>query len=184
MAVVGLTPTKWYNNDGLLVAFGRDEAVVTRGGEYGDVDNQGHVVSVVVDLTKLPTVASGDTQILADNVTIPNGAQVYRVDVTVTKATTGATATFDLGLVDQNRSTEIDFNGLLAAAAITGSAIGKVFGYEVSGSTDTEASGQGALLGTKITNTGLLVGKAGTANFTAGVVLIKVYYTIPLSADL
>lgn len=180
MAVVGLTTTKWHNADNLLVPFGRDEAVITRAGQYKDTVAGRHIVQVSIDLTTLPTVASGNEQIVADNVMIPSGAFIEQVDVLVTKETAGVNANLDLGLVDQDRSTEIDFNGFLAAADAfnAGTDLGTLTTYVVG---TTEA---GALIGTKLTNTGLITASPDTADFTAGVIQVRIYYSLPLSADL
>lgn len=180
MAVVSLKPNSYINADG-LITFGPGSArTVTRGGEQ-DFDGR-HFTHVIIALASLPTVASGNKQIVADNVTIPNGAFIEQVDVLVLKEPTDAsgTANLDFGLVDQDRSTEIDFNGFLAAADAfnAGTDLGKLTSYTVG---TTEA---GVLIGTKITNTGLLVANPETADFTGGVVEIRVYWTVPLTADL
>lgn len=179
MAVVDLNSNEWHNADGLLVLTGTDEAIINRGGEALRGDGR-HVVEVTIDLTDLPTVASGDEQIVSENVLIPNGAFIEQVDVLVTKETAGTNANLDLGLVDQDRSTEIDFNGFLAAADAfnAGTDLGLLTSYTVG---TTEA---GALIGTKITNTGLITCSAETADWTAGVIKVRIFYSIPLSADL
>jgi hypothetical protein len=136
-------------------------------------------VEVTVALASLPAFGTANKQILDPTVMIPNGAFIEQVSVVVTKETTGANANFNLGLVDQDRSTEIDFDGLLAAADAFngGTDLGTVTDYVVG---TTEA---GALIGTKITNTGYLVGWADTADFTAGVIKCRIYYTVNASAD-
>jgi hypothetical protein len=181
MAVVDLNTTEWHNADNLLVKFGTGEVKVTRGGQFGTVAAGRHVVSVMLDLATLPTAASGDEQIIADNVLIPNGAFIEKVEVfVVEEPTTAGSPNLDLGLVDQDRSTEIDFNGLLAAADAfeTGTDIGTLVVY------DTTTTESGALVGTVLTNTGLLTASADTADWTDGTLEIRVYYMIPLAADL
>lgn len=178
MAVVSLKSNIWTNNDGLAVPMGPSEATVTRVGEYNNESGE-HWTEADIDLSVLTT---GNQTILSDTVTIPNGAFVYRVSVTVTKEPTDAsgTANLDLGLIDQDRSTEIDFNGFLAAADAwnSGTDLGRTTTYELG---TTEA---GALVGTKITNTGLLVANAETAVFTAGVIKVRIFWFVPLAADL
>lgn len=182
MAVVDKNTNEWRNSDGLLVRFGTDNAREERGGEYNRLADGQHMVSVIVDLAGLPTVASTDEQIQLDAVTIPNGAFITKVIVTVLEEPTDAsgTANLDMGLVDQDRSTEIDFNGFLAAADAfnAGTDLGKVTEYTVG---TTEA---GALIGTKITNTGLITASAETADFTDGTLKVDILYYVPLTADL
>lgn len=180
MAVVDLNTNEWINSDGLLVKFGPDLARATRVGEYMDTASGRHCAEVTVALASLPTIASGNVLILDDSVTIPNGAFIEEVQVVCTKETAGVNANFNLGLVDQDRSTQIDFDGFLAAADDfnAGTDLGYVQSY-FKGTTEV-----GALVGTKITNTGLLCANADTGDFTAGVIKCRIYYSTPASADL
>lgn len=180
MAVVDLNSGEWINGDGLKVLFGTDKARAQRGGEYSTLVDGKHCVEVTIALASLPTVASGNSQIIVDSVTIPNGAQIEQVDLFVSKVMVNSgSGTLDIGLVDQDFSTEIDFDGLVAALAKT--ALDGLGEYTkiVLGSTSA-----GALIGTKITNTGLIVAKANTSDFTAGVVKVRIWYSTPLAADL
>jgi hypothetical protein len=182
MAVVDKNTTEWLNPDGLLQKFGTDRAREERGGEYSRLSDGQHMVSFMLDLAGLPTVASGNEQIQMDYVTIPNGAFITKVRVTVIEEPTDAsgTANLDMGLVDQDRSTEIDFNGLLAAADLfnAGTDLGTIVEY------DTLTTESGALMGTQITNTGLITASAETADFTDGTLKVDIEYYVPLSADL
>lgn len=179
MAIVDLSTNKWNNPDGLYVLFGPDKARASRGGEFSTLMEGKHCVEVTIDLTALPTVASGNVQIVADNVTIPNGAFLEQVDVIATKAAVGATATLTIGLLDQDRTTVQDATGLVNALAVT--AIDTLGEYNklIKGST-----GAGTTVATKLTNTSLITAAAGTADFTAGKVRVRVWYTVPLAADL
>lgn len=181
MAVVGKqTSGVWdTNSDGLYWRYGVNEGTAQITGSYKQLGPR-HMVEVTIDLDSLPTVASGNQQIQSDTVTIPNGALIEEVELQVTEETAGTNANLDIGLVDQDRSTEIDFNGLIAAGDDIngGTDLGKIYRYVV-GSTDA-----GALIGTKLTNTGLITANAETADFTAGVVKCRVYYIIPLASDL
>jgi hypothetical protein len=182
MAVVSLLPTNsyWDNSDGLRVRNPLAARTVTRGGEV--YDGAKHKTWVTIALASLPTVASGNKQIVAENVLIPSGAFIEEVQVIVLKEPTDAAgaANLDVGLVDQDRSTEIDFNGFLAAADAfnAGTDLGKKTVYNV-GTTEV-----GALVGTKITNTGILTANAETADWTGGVVRVEVIWSVPLTADL
>lgn len=186
MTVTSLNTKVWDNNDGLHVFLGLGEAVATKAGEY-EMFGGSHVTEVILDLVALTAAApqaGGKQCIIADNVTIPNGAFIEKVEVLVLKETAGVNANLDLGLVDQDRSTEIDFNGFLAAADAFngGTDIGGLFTYGVIDGTRTTEGG--VLLGTKITNTGLLVANVETADFTAGILRIRIFWYTPLSGDL
>ena len=175
---VSLKTNNWVNSDGLFIPYGASEVTVVRVGEY-DYDTK-HVVSAVVALASLPlfnATTDSDVQILSDTVTIPNGALIEGVTITILKAITGSNANLDFGLVDQDRTTEIDFDGLLVAWD-NSTALGTIE-VLVKGGQDI-----GALVGTKLTNTGLLTARADTADFTAGVVRLDVFYSVPLAADL
>jgi hypothetical protein len=180
MAVVDLNSNNTVNADGLNVYYGLGEAITTRAGEFQMSDGT-HVTEVIIDLATLPTAASGNEQIVADNVCIPNGAFIEKVEVLVLEEpVTSGSPNLDLGLVDQDRTTEIDFNGLLAAADAfeTGTDLGVVVTYY----TDTTESG--ALVGTQITNTGLITASPDTADWTDGTLRVRIFWYVPLTADL
>lgn len=178
-----LTTRNWHNSDGLFIRFGTDEVKVNRGGEYSRLADGTHCVEVTIDLVTLP--AFGSYQIVAENVTIPVGAFIEQIDVIVVEEPTeasGTDANLDLGLVDQNRTTEIDADGFLAAADAfhAGTDLGAKVTY-VKGTTEA-----GALVGTRITNAGYIV--AGNAHatdvWTDGTVKARIFYSVPLTADL
>jgi hypothetical protein len=168
------------NADGLVVLYHKAQGVADKSGVYVNTAGDRHILEAIISLPGLPTVASGNKQIQSNTVTVPNGAFIEMVRVVVLKETTGVNANLNVGLVDQDCSTEIDFDGFLAAADAFngGTDLGTVTDFTVG---TTEA---GALIGTKITNTGLITAHADTADFTAGVVKVQVFYSIPLSGDL
>lgn len=181
MAVVSLTTQDWIDTvTGQYQKFGTAQARATRVGEYMDTASGRHCVEATIALATLPTVASTNTQIIDDSVTIPNGAFIEQIEVLVTKETAGASATFNLGLVNQDRSTVISATGFLSAAAAfnAGTDLGKLTTYTLG------TTGAGAFVGAKITTTGLLLASASTADFTAGVIKVRIYYSIPAAADL
>lgn len=190
VAVVSYNANEYIDvQSGLLNKYGTDKARARRAGEYSILADGRHMVEVTVALATLPTVASTNVKILDDTVLIPNGAFIEEVDVLVTKETAGANANFNLGLVDQDRTTQIDFDGFLAAADSfnAGTDLGGITNFSIYGygsTNPTLTTEGGALIGTKITNTGLLVGWADTADFTAGVIKCRIYFSMPLTADL
>lgn len=179
MAVVGKRTTNtWTNLDGLFIPLGVSEATATNTGQYVHTGGLS-VVEVIIDCANLPTQASGNVQIQDDSVTIPLNAFIEEIRLTVLKETTGVNAALNIGLVDQDRSTEIDFDGFIAAntAVNDGTDLGESIRIAKGGTS------AGALLGTKITNAGLIVAFPTTASFTAGVVKCEVFYSMPLSTD-
>ena len=162
--------TTWSNNDGLLVKFGTAEATPGEGGhplQYGPL---------MVAEVQFTGTDIGSTATLIDRHTIiPSGARIEKVEVVAETAfTSGGSATLDVGLVDQDETTEIDDDGLVAALALTSiDADGDVVEL-IQGST-----GHGALIGTTLSNAGYLTCHYGTAAYTAGEMVLRVYYYIP-----
>ncbi len=181
MAVVSkrTNPSPWLNDDGLSVFFGRSEGAVSITGELNTLGPV-HCVSVTIDLDSLPTVASGDEQLQDDTLVIPQGALIEKVEILVTEETAGTNANLDIGLVKLDRSTELDFNGILTAGDDFngGTDLGALYTY-VKGTTDA-----GALVGAVTAFPGLITASAETADFTAGVIKVRVYYSIPGATDL
>lgn len=158
----------WHNSDGLYVKFGTEEATVGVAGAYAATRQNERMVEVVITLTAL---ADATETILSDTVTIPKGARITRVRVINQTAATGTNATMDLGLIDQDRTTELDYDGLLVNAPRTDwDDAGETKEYTIG------VTGIGALCGTTLANTGLLTASYDTAAFTAGVIRVQVYY--------
>lgn len=182
MAVVGLkNSTKvWKNDDGLIVYFDNAQSTMNRGGEIHVDGSDKRMTQVVIDLTDLPTLSSGDVQIVADNVFIPKGAFLEKMEITTLTETTGTNSNLDIGLVKQDRTTEYDFNGLLTAGDDFngGTDLGKTYTYQA-GTTDA-----GVKMGTVLTEDCLITANPETADWTAGVIRVDITWTKPLAADL
>ena len=164
----------YVNADGLIRRLGRDEATVARGGTPS-TSGEPSYVEVALDLTVLNT---STPTILLDTNVIPDGARPERVEVTVTEVSAGANANLHLGLIRQDRTTTYDVDGFIAAGDVWHeAAVGTRTVYEVG------VAEAGALLGTVLANAGLLVAQADTAVFTAGELLIRVYFSIPKTAS-
>lgn len=169
----------WDNSDGLRVRLPAAAGNVSRGGEHQLSDGK-RMVECFIDLSALPTAASGDEKIVLENYVFPNGAFIEKVEVFVTKEpTTSGSPNLDLGLVKTDRSTELDFNGFLAAADAweTGTDLGTTTEY-VKGTTEA-----GALIGTQLGFDGILTASADTADWTAGVIRVRIYWSMVLDAD-
>lgn len=157
----------WYNNDGLYIKYGKAKGTPAKAGEY--VTN-GPLRMVEVEI-RLPTLVTGST-ILDDTVVIPKNAFIERVQIAVdVAATSGGAATLNIGLIRTDRSTALDADGLVVAAALASiNAIGNVVEY-TQGST-----AHGALIGTVLSNNGYLVADYDTAVYTAGFLKARVFY--------
>lgn len=141
----------WVNDDGLLVKFGTTEATVAKAGETRPF-GAGHLVEFDVLYSDL--AAFGTEKILADTVTIPEDALLEKVEFYVETAFAGTNATLSFGLIDQDRTTEIDADGIDATIAV---------GSLTDGATITC---DGALIGDVLTNAGLVTATVGTANLS------------------
>lgn len=170
---------EYFTNSGLLLKFGTTKAEAALWSEYVSFGSN-RLIEGFVDLTKLS--GFGTTTILGDTefFPAPSGAgQLYieKVEVVCLTGATGSTATFSLGLISaKDRSTIPSGYGtaFLNAATQTNLATqGKILTYDAS---TTQAGG---LIGSTTSATNgpfLITGLAGTANFTAGQLWIRIYY--------
>jgi hypothetical protein len=160
----------WYNNDGLQVRYGTDEATASKAGAYNLL---GKLHEVEISLTGTAISATAGT-IVEDNLVIPKGARVHEVQVIAQTACTGPSAVLNVGLKRTDRSTELDYDGLIAALPLTS--------LDAAGETTTLNVGStyaGALLGTTLANNGQLCADYDTAAFTAGVIVVRIRYYFP-----
>jgi hypothetical protein len=160
------------NNDGLYQKYGTTQATSNIAGEY-HYDGPRHCIEIAdLDLTKV-TVTDG-SYIVSDQVFFPKNARIETIELITETAATGTGAVLNLGLVKTDRSTEIDFNGFLAAFPQTSMTPAGSFTTFHEGSTDA-----GALFGTTTSTVGYICADYDTAAFTAGKVRIRIYYTMP-----
>lgn len=170
----------WLNGDGLYIKYGTEESQVNgvaNVGNAGELLVAGggdgrHCVEVVLNpLASLTTTG----QIVSDTVTIPSGARLENIIVIAeTAATSSGSGTLDLGLIDQDRASAYDDDGLIAAMALTA--------IDAAGETTTVVPGgtaAGALLGTTLTNTGLIVASYNTGAYQTGKLRIRIHYYYP-----
>lgn len=165
----------WFDPDGLLRKFGTEKAVPNKGGEYRTV-GQMREINFKLDLTAL---TQAETPV-SDQVFFPSGARIAAVK---TVATTGAATgtAIDMGLVRSDRTTEIDFDGLLAAAPTANmNSAGETSIYQVAVTVPTGLTGTGALIGTTTSNVGYVTcSRTDATAFTAGVIEVTIYYYVP-----
>jgi len=159
----------WNNNDGLYIRFGTDEGKTGRSGEFGSPLFGTRVEEAIINLTDLNTSTN---TVLDDNVRVPKNHRIEKVEIYVdVAATSGGSATLDIGLIKPDRTTEEDYDGIVAALALASlNAKGKVVRI------DLGSAGAGALLSTELAPAGtLLTAKADTAVFTAGKIRVRIY---------
>jgi hypothetical protein len=176
----------WYNADGLYVKFGTEEGAA---GEVGNYKNPADGSQMVAELfiadmrvpgtaTVGPGVPSSGGTVISYNCVIPKNARIEKVElITQTAVTSGGSATLDLGLKKTDNSTELDYNGLLAALPIAS--------FNAAGETYTAIIGAtyvGALIGTTLSENGYLTINYGTAAFTAGAIRIRIFYVRDLTS--
>lgn len=152
----------WLNDDGLYVKFGLEEASKARGGDVRTVDGT-YKLQFIVDYTDVLSA----TEVLYDNrtstqsgtlgVLVPKGMHIRGVEFEVVDAFTSSgtigTSTFVMGLIKaSDRSTALDADGFTTTSFTGGS-------LDVDGERtylDGAATGNGALIGTEITEDGLV----------------------------
>jgi hypothetical protein len=179
----------WTNADGLFVKFGTEEGVVTKAGSYkvhSDGSNIWEVILTKEDLGTAPAIyGEGLLQVKGSaGLLLPKGLFLESVEVLaeVAATTSGAlaSATLQIGLVREDRTTVYDV-AAITANTLVGTAL------DTAGERTTivkGSTGAGTLIGTVLANAGYLVA-ANTGNaanpFTAGkfIVRIKGYFPKP-----
>jgi hypothetical protein len=162
----------YFNADGLLQKYGTEQSTPNVAGEYRTTGSD-HEIEVVIDLTTLDQTEA----IQSDVTVIPAGAFIKEVELTVQEAAATGVA-LDVGLIRLDRSTELDYNGLIDAEVKADiDNLGDVISYTAAG---VGASSGGALIGTVLVYTGHITASATTATaFTTGIMRIKVRYFFP-----
>ena len=161
----------WTNSDGLKIFYGQSEGTAGTAGFYEDAI--GNVQVVEVRIPAMTALTDSTQNILDDFVVIPKNARIEWVDIiTTTAVTSGGSAVLDLGLIRLDRSTELDYDGLLADAPLADyNSLGETKHYMVG------VTGAGALMGTVLANPGYLVATYDTAAFTAGAITIRIGFS-------
>lgn len=152
----------WTNADGLYIKYGVDESKQALGGHVNQ-DGGVHTLEFVITAADFNALTN---TILGDGVFIPGNAFIISSNFSVEQAFTGATATVDFGLVRKNRTTEIDFDGLDAAIAVAAL------------SARASINGDGALIGTRLSQPALVTARNNTADLTAGRGVLTITYRI------
>ena len=159
----------WLNNDNLYVKFGTAQATAQTAGEY-KLDGPDHMIEIKLDLTTLTQTET----IQSDTVFFPKSARIRRIDVVTHTAAATGTA-IDVGFIrSSDRTTEIDYNGLLAAFPTAS--------MSADGETTTLTNGStyaGALIGADTSSTyvgHISASMTDATSFTTGVIYVRIYY--------
>lgn len=156
----------WYNTDGLFLEYGTTKAANDKAGWYPTKGGL-REIETVFDLTSAISTAGGF--IISDWTKVPTGMRIQEIEVQVQTACSGSGALLNLGLIQEDRSTEIDNDGLLIQLPMTS--------VSTQGQTLVIRQGSsfaGALVGSSVANVGQLVADWDTAAFTAGTLRIKI----------
>lgn len=180
----------WYNSDGLFVKFGVEEAAVARGGEKQRLDGV-HEYTFEIDWKD---VLSASTAVLGTvgtaalprtgsyGVMIPKGLKILEVETIAVSAFTSSgtigSSTMVIGLIREDFSTELDYDGLT-----TSSFVGSVFdGLGETVNVRLGTTGAGALIGTTLAYDGIVtVSNSAHAShpYTAGRLRVTVKGIFP-----
>lgn len=169
----------WVNADGLYIKFGKEQGAVGKGGTYesdGPTQTTEVKLDLAVDATATIGQIVGTTGVSAGaaGTLIPGGVRIESVEVVAEVAAVGATATLDVGLVRLDRTTELDFNGLVAALPVASMDLAGERTFLTAG-----VATAGALVGTTTAFPGYITANRNTANFTAGKVIVRINWYRP-----
>ena len=176
----------WLNSDGLFIKMGKEEGAVAKGGLVQSYEGKVYI-NAEIDYTDALSatyaiVDGGATESGTFGVVVPEGLRIEEVEVVIQTAFTSsgtiATASFSLGLKQRDRSTELDHDGFTTAAFVGTNldAVGEKAVVRVGG------TGAGALLGTTLSQDGVLVVANtlhGTHPFTAGRAVVRIVGYFP-----
>jgi hypothetical protein len=194
---------QYFDADGLLRKYGVKKAVPQSAGEYKSYGGV-RMVEQGIDLVNinrgsgLGTIQDnpgpgviGTNYIQSDQTFFPvqaqttsNNPRIEYVEIEVVTAATGATATLSVGLVsDVDRTTMLSATGFIANETVANlSAVGRIIYNNATapggiwiGSSPVVISGP---FTTPFVGAGLITARAGTALFTAGYVIVRIFYTM------
>lgn len=167
----------WTNADGLRVTFGAERAEPHNGGAISTMGAQKLIEAEIAALSELadtPEVVGREDGGASYGVFIPKGAVIEKVEIftSVAADSAGDAGVLDLGLIRTDAAgTEIDYDGLAANLPQANMDAGETHTITLG------ATGAGALIGTTLAHNGLLVASYDTAQFSAGSIKIRVYYS-------
>src|SRR3990167_8296456 len=159
----------WLNGDGLFIKYGTTEGAVGKGGQISDMGPY----RILEFTVRYADVASATATILDDNIFIPDNSFIAKVEVVTTTAwdSGGDAFVFNLGTVAYDRTTEVDYNGLIAA--LPQGSMDPAGEWEV---IDVEHTYKGAQVGTVIAQPTYVTVDYDTAAPTAGASKVRIYF--------
>ncbi len=163
----------WLNSDGLYIKYGTDLGVSgSAAGEYKTF-GPARMIEVEVELSELTATET----ILNDVTWLPANCQIERVDVVTEVAAATGTA-IDVGFIRRDRTTEEDYDGLLAAFPTAQmNAVGELISFYESHTVPTTMTGTGALVGQTLANDSFIsASRTDATAFTAGRVKIRIHF--------
>lgn len=166
----------YLDNSGLYQKYGTEQTVTQAGGEYKTFAEL-REVEIKINLATLGTANTPAPVVTgADNIFFPAGMLIEQVEIVIdAAATSGGSATLDIGLIRTDRVTEVDYQAFVKGYTLaTGTA----------GSKTTLIKGSafaGDLLGTgtATANVGYITANANVAVFTAGIATVRIKYRKP-----
>lgn len=162
----------YLNNDGLYIKIGTTKATPNIAGEYKTYGDR-RFIEAKIDLTALTTT----NVIQSDQLFFPTGSRIEAVTITtLTAAATGTSALLNVGLVRTDRTTEVDFDGILAAATTANMTLGNEVRQVKGGATAGALVGSGAQA---TANPAYLSAATTTGTYTAGLINVRVEYLVP-----
>lgn len=161
----------YLHSDGVYQKYGTTKATPAIGGEY--VTHGGlREIEITLDLTTLT-----ETETIVNDVLLVPKMRIHEVEI-ITKTAAATGVAIDVGLIREDRTTELDYDGLLAAfvtASMNTAGENSIIRQAVT--VPASLAGTGALIGTTLANPGYISASRTTSTaFTAGVVLIKIRY--------
>jgi hypothetical protein len=163
----------YLNSDNLFVKIGVTKATPNIAGEFKTYADR-RFIEAKIDLTTLTTA----NVIQSDQLVFPTGARIEAVTITtLTAAVTGSSALLNVGLIKTaDRTTEVDFDGILAAATTANMTLGNEVRQVKGGAT------AGALVGSGAQATAFpahLCAATTTGTYSAGLINVRVEYFVP-----
>lgn len=160
----------WMDNTGLYQEWGVEQAVNSKGGEYR-TNGKEREIELTIDLA---TLTESET-VLDNNITMPSGVKITEVEIFVETAAATGTA-IDLGFVRQDRSTEIDYDGVLAAFVTATMTVGNKVVLRKGG------TNAGAMVGSGVATVYpayFTCSRTSATAFTAGRIKVTIRYERP-----